>query len=184
MVAPVRPFELADSSFLQEAGPRLDTSAQLTWVDLTRVADSRGAQSVFYMVTGAPRSVAQPGDEGKAVFHLRVRNTNSVYNHQDVTTKTRLLDVLPARQFREVRPWSRHRGDELEDESSRVIKYTYDRQALFDAYNRGLALDAASRRNTTGARPARAPSVTSTARGSISCWSPPSSTCSAASGAS
>ncbi len=132
--APAQNFVVADSSFLPEATPRLDTSAQLTWVDLTRVTDSSGAQRVFYVVTGAPRSIAQAGDEGKAVFHLRVRNTNSVYNHQDVTTKVRLLDILPARQFQQVRPWRSFSGRELEDESSRVIKYSYDRQALLDAY--------------------------------------------------
>jgi hypothetical protein len=120
---------------LQEDAPRLDSSATLTWEDLSRVTDSRGQPQVFYVVTGAPASVARIGDEGKAIFHLRVRNTNSVYNHKDVATKYRVLDVLPNRQFREVMPWRTFSGPDLEDESSRVIKLSLLNQTLREAYN-------------------------------------------------
>lgn len=120
---------------LQENAPQLDSSATLTWEDITRVTDSRGNLQVFYVVTGAPASVASIGDEGKAIFHLRVRNTNTVYNHKDVSTRYRVLDVLPNRQFREVMPWRRFSGPDLEDESSRVIKLSLESQTLLEAYN-------------------------------------------------
>jgi hypothetical protein len=120
---------------LQEDTPDLDRSATLTWEDLSRVTDSHGQLQVFYVVTGAPASVARVGDEGKAIFHLRVRNTNSVYNHQNVSIKHRVLNVLPNRQFREVKPWRQFSTSDLEDESSRVIPLSLISQTLLEAYN-------------------------------------------------
>jgi subtilisin family serine protease len=127
-------FALAPSRW-QEDAPDRDRSAEFTWEDLTRVPDSNGQPQLFYVVTGAPASVAQAGDEGKAIFNLRVRNTNTVYNHKDVITRQRLLDVLPNRQFREVMPWNRSSAPDLEDESSRVIKLSLHNQTLLAAYN-------------------------------------------------
>jgi hypothetical protein len=115
--------------------PSLDRSARLEWEDQTRVPDSHGDPQVFYVVTGAPAGRAAAGDEGKAIFHLRVHNTNSVYNHQDVVTKVRLLSAGPNRQFREVMPWKSERGSELEDESSRVIKLSLLPRTLAAAYD-------------------------------------------------
>lgn len=114
---------------------RLDRSAVLEWEDLTRIPDSRGQRQVFYLVTGAPAGIAAAGDEGKAVFHLRVRNTNDHYNHQDVVTLWRLLDIQKDRQFRTVVPWQAERGPELEDESSRVMKLALQRKTLVEAYD-------------------------------------------------
>ncbi len=120
---------------LADSAPTLDTSARLEWEDLTRIPDSSGTPQLFYVLTGAPPGTAAVGDEGAAIFPLRVRNTNSVYNHLDVVTRIRLLDILPNRQFREVRPWTRKAGQELEDESSRVIPFRWGSDALRDAYD-------------------------------------------------
>lgn len=97
--------------------------------------DSRGGRQVFYVVTGAPRGSAPSGYEGRCLFHLRVRNTNSVYNHLDVTTKTRVLDLEGGGRSRVVKAWASSRGRELEDESSRVITYHLEPRTLADAYN-------------------------------------------------
>jgi subtilisin family serine protease len=132
-------FDVAETpmdSGLGEDAPRPDSSARLTWEDLTRVRDSRGGQQVFYLVTGAPPRLAAAGDEGKAVFHLRVENTNSVYNHQDVATRTRLIDYGPRRIPRVAMGWTRPQsGPELEDESSRVIVLRLNPETLAAAYN-------------------------------------------------
>lgn len=163
-------------AILQEDVPRLDSSATLTWEDLNRVTDSRGQQQVFYVVSGAPASVASIGDEGKAIFYLRVSNTNSVYNHQDVTTKYRVLDVLPNRQFREVMPWRAFSGPNLEDESSRVIKLSLHSQTLLEAYNSESPLTRLEV-STTGASSGKIIRSTTTGPVSISCWSRPSNIC-------
>jgi hypothetical protein len=126
---------MAVESDLQEDSLSLDSSASLAWEDLTRINDSRGTPQVFYVVTGVPKSVARAGDEGKAIFNLRVRNTNSVYNHKNVATKYRVLDVLPNRQFRESMAWRKFAGPDLEDESSRVIRLSLNNQTLLAAYN-------------------------------------------------
>ena len=119
----------------EDRTPRLDSAAELTWQDLTRTSDSAGQQQLFVLVTGAPAGVALAGGEGRAIFHLRVRNKNSVYNHKNVVTKYRLLDILPNRQFNEVLPWRRFNGPDLEDESSRVIKISIDGRTLREAYD-------------------------------------------------
>lgn len=120
----------------EASGPSLDRSARLEWIDLTRIAGSTGERQVFYVLTGAPPGTPTAvGDEGKAIFHLRVSNTNSVYNHQDVTIKHRVLDVQPRRQFREVVPWTSRRGSELEDESSRTLSFSLAPSTLEDAYD-------------------------------------------------
>jgi hypothetical protein len=90
---------------------------------------------LYYVATGAPASRAAAGDEGKAVFHLRVTNTNAKYNHKSVVIKWRLLDVQPNRQMREVVPWQSIQTERLEDESSRVAKLTLARETLRAAYN-------------------------------------------------
>jgi len=115
--------------------PRLDRSAELEWEDLHRIPDSRGGQQVFYLITGAPPGQAPVGFEGWARFPLRVRNTNSVFNHQDVVTRTRLLDILSGRQFREVMPWTTRRRPELADESSHVLPVDIRPEILAAAYN-------------------------------------------------
>ncbi len=139
-VAPTTPAEGVAS--LAEGGPRLDGSARLTWQDLARMPNARGVDQLFYVVTGAPPSRARAGDESHAVFNLRVRNTNSVYNHVDVVTKTRLLQILRGRRFRTAYPdpargagWSVRRQPELPDESSRVIPVRFPRDALLRAYD-------------------------------------------------
>lgn len=117
----------------------LDTSAQLEWEDLTRIPGGQGNPRLYYVVTGAPSGIADPGYEGSALFNLRVRNTNSVYNHQDVRLFYRVLDVLPDRQFRQVHPegkqWIIKRYPELEDESSRPMPIQLTRKTLLAAYN-------------------------------------------------
>lgn len=115
--------------------PQLDTSARLEWVDMDRVPDRHGVPRVVYVTTGAPRGRALPGREGHAVFHLKVTNTNSVYNHQDVVTKHRLLHAQPDGQFREAMPWTSSRGQELEDETSRVIEIALSPRTLAAAYD-------------------------------------------------
>lgn len=127
---------LEDNSIYSEnRQPNLDRSARLAWEDLTRITDSRGSQQIFYVTSGAPSRLAAVGDEGRAIFHLRVENTNSVYNHLDVITKFRVLDVHGNRQFRQVKRWSRISSSELEDETSRVIPLHLIQQTLLDAYN-------------------------------------------------
>jgi hypothetical protein len=118
-----------------ETAPSLDTSARLTWSDLTRVADSRGNPQVFYVVTGAPNRLAAVGHAAHAVFHLEVENTNSVYNHQDVTTKNRVMHINSSGVQHVVRNWSSARGSELEDQSSRVITLALSPTTLASAYN-------------------------------------------------
>lgn len=114
--------------------PALDRSAVLEWVDLTRVTEPGGARQVVYVVTGAPVAKAAVGDAAKAILHLRVRNTNSVYNHQDVVTKQRLLRADSQGRFREVFPWIRSLGEDLEDESSRTIRLAVTSEHLLQAY--------------------------------------------------
>jgi subtilisin family serine protease len=118
------------------AGPWMDYSAELTWQDLTKIASPNGARQVYYVVTGVPVDKAKKaGDEAKAIFHLRVRNTNSVYNHQNVTTKHQLLRVDPDRNFRNVSPWISRPEPELEDESSRIIRLELKRETMIQAHS-------------------------------------------------
>ncbi|MEA3242585.1 MAG: hypothetical protein U9Q19_03995, partial [Pseudomonadota bacterium] len=131
-----------DEQELTESSPRLNSSASLSWQNQTLMRNSRGVEQLFYVVTGAPPSVAQAGDESYAVFELRVRNSNSIYNHQDVVTKARLLQVLRGRRFATAYPdpasgsgWSARRQPDLEDESSRIIPVRFPRDALMRAYD-------------------------------------------------
>jgi len=127
---------------LVESGPDLDRSARLTWRNLHKMRDSRGNRRLFYVVTGAPTTVARAGQESHAVFDLHIENSNSVYNHKNVVTKARLLDILPGRRFRQAYPppssrrrWNVRRQPSLEDESSRLLPVLFPRSALIEAYN-------------------------------------------------
>lgn len=138
------PVTTADESVatLGESGPDLDRSARLTWQNLHKMRDSRGNRRLFYVVTGAPTRVARAGQESHAVFNLHIENSNSVYNHKDVETKARLLDILPGRRFRQAYPppssrrrWNVRRQPSLEDDSSRLLPVLFPRSALMEAYN-------------------------------------------------
>ena len=108
--------------------PRLDPSARLEWVNLAKARGSDGRRHLYYVVGGAP-------GEDKAYFDLRVTNTNAVYNHLDVETRVRLLDVAPGGRARTVLGWTRTPGPELEDEDRRVVRFHLTRPRLEAAYN-------------------------------------------------
>ena len=103
-------------------GPVVDTSAVLTWKNLTKIQDSQGGQQVFVVVTGAPAKTAVPGYAGHALFYLEVRNTNDHLNHQSVVSKHRLLRADSGGRTREAHSWISRREPNLEDESSHVLK--------------------------------------------------------------
>lgn len=120
---------------LAEAGTELSNAAVLSWEDLTRIPGSSGTRRLYYLVTGAPKSKAIAGDEGKAIFHLRVKNTNAKYNHQGVVIKWRVVKFDSNRVARVVSGWQKFRGPDLEDETSRVIKLSLNRSTLRAAYD-------------------------------------------------
>jgi hypothetical protein len=125
-----------DFDIAEDRSPSLDTSARLEWEDLTKITDSQGGQQVFYLVTGAPHNLAPPGKQGHAIFHIRVHNTNSVYNHKNVSTKYRSMHVLPNRQLpRDVAFSPAQSGPDLEDEHSRQIEFSLLPETLSGLYN-------------------------------------------------
>lgn len=139
---PITATDSAPAEQVADSGPRTSSGARLTWEDVTRIPNSNGVLQLFYVTTGAPDSVARAGDQGHAVFNLRVENRNSVYNHLDVETKTRLLrkprnqphvTVYPDPETR--RGWNLRSQPELVDESSRVIPVRFPPDALARAYD-------------------------------------------------
>ena len=120
---------------LAEAGTELSNAAVLSWEDMTRIPGAGGTKRLYYVVTGAPKSKAVAGDEGKAIFNLRVRNTNAKYNHQGVVIKWRVVKFDSNRVARVVSAWQKFRGSDLEDESSRIIKMSLNRSTLRAAYD-------------------------------------------------
>jgi len=115
--------------------------ARLSWENLNPIRNSRGVLQSFFVVTGAPPNVARAGDESHAVFNLKVENTNSVYNHQDVETRVRFLRQRPGRIFERVYPapsasngWNVVSQTDLVDESSRIIPIRLPRRILEAAY--------------------------------------------------
>jgi subtilisin family serine protease len=120
---------------LSERGTELSSAAVLSWEDLNRIPGSGGKPTLYYVVTGAPRSKAAAGDEGKGIFRLKVRNTNAKYNFQGVVIKWRVVKFDASRVARVIRPWKSFRGADLEDESSRIIPLSLSRDTLVAAYD-------------------------------------------------
>jgi N-acetylmuramoyl-L-alanine amidase len=124
--------------------PKKSTAAELKWVDITKTKGGDGKEHLYYLVDGQT-----------AIFHLRVKNTNDVYNFQNVTLKVRLSVMQADGTFKRVPLKEQDRKDpktgetvsveyktvrfrkmrEIPDESTRVFEIGIAPETMAAAYD-------------------------------------------------
>jgi subtilisin family serine protease len=131
-----------EAAELTEDVGSLSDAAELSWINLTKTPDSKGVDQLFYVITGAPAGKAKVGNEGKAIFPLRIHNNNWKYNFKDPRLKWRLLDIADKnRHFKVAKEWETLRkGVDIEDESTRIVPVTVLPESLAAAYNEDYPL--------------------------------------------